>query len=55
MTETYDRDRDDNYYCIKKDEVMVVLTEEQVQSWLSSYFDYIDTLMRVSNVRRKLI
>ena len=50
----YDRDRNGNYYCIEQDEVVEVLTEEQVKTRLTSYFEYINTFIRVSNVRKNI-
>ena len=49
-----DYDRDGNYYLTKQDAVVRVLTEVQVKTRLSSYIDYIDSFVIVSNVGRNL-
>ena len=50
----YSKDKDGNIYRTEEDEVIEMLTEEQIKTWYSSYVSYIDNFMRVSNVRRNL-
>ena len=45
----YGIDRDSNYYLTIQDAVVGVLTEEQVKTWLSSFFEYFDTFMKGGN------
>ena len=50
----FTRDRDSNYHRKVEDEVVEVLTKEQQDSRLSSYYNYVDTFVGVSNVRRNI-
>ena len=50
----YSKDKDGNLYRIDEDELMEVLTEEQLRTQYSSYVSYIDNFVRVSNVRNNL-
>ena len=48
-------DNDGNCYRTVQDEVVEVLAEEQHKSRLSSYFEYINIFVGISNVRRNIL
>ena len=54
IDKNYDRDRDGNYYHTVEDDVVEVLTAEQLKNRYSTYTNYIDTFVRDSNVRRNI-
>ena len=50
----YIRDKDGNFYHTEEDDVVEVLTEEQLKGLYSTYTDYINNFARVSNERRNI-
>ena len=50
----YSRDKDSNFYRTVEDDVVEVLTEEQLKSRYSTYTNYIENFMRVRLLRRNI-
>ena len=46
----YERDRDGKYYRTVDDDVIELLTEEQLKNRYSTYTNYIDTFLSVGSV-----